>query len=217
MNVGKALRLRRIFGRGRALVVDLPALEPDPVALVRRLAHTGVDAIILSPGLLETVAEELGDLAVILSAPVDDVLQAGADAVVAPSSDLPQAAPAARRSGIPVFARMPEGSSPSALWNAVHVGADVLCLDARSADDALQVARAAGRAVVAGLADAQDVVNQSYELLQRPVQGLLLRHEALIETACLDALHALVHQGVSAAEAASLLQRARAATQGNRG
>ncbi len=217
MNVGKSLRLRRIFGHGSALVVDTPALEPDPVGHVRRLAHTGVDAVILTPGLLETVAEELGDLAVILRSAVEDVLHAGADAAIASGPELPKVASEARCRGIPVFARMPGACSTEALWNAVHVGADVLCLDARHAGGAVEVARAARRAVLAEIPDTADLVNRAYELMQLPVQGLVLRDAGLTETGALDALHALVHQGVSVMEATAMLRRSRAATQGNRG
>jgi DhnA family fructose-bisphosphate aldolase class Ia len=66
MNLGKALRLRRIFANGRALIVDCEPPSDDPVAKVRLLARTGVDAVVLTPGLLDIVAEELGALSVIL-------------------------------------------------------------------------------------------------------------------------------------------------------
>jgi len=218
MNVGKSLRLRRIFGRGSALIVDTPALEPDPVGNARRLAHTGVDAVILTPGLLETVAEDLGDLAVILRlARIEDVLHAGADAAITSGPELPDVASEARCRGIPVFVTMRGACSVEAVWNAVHVGADVLCLEARYAGGAADVARAAKRAVLAEISDAADLVNQAYELMQLPVQGLVLRDAGLTDTGALDALHALVHQGVSVMEATAVLRRSRTATQGNRG
>lgn len=74
MQVGKKLRMRRIFRHGRAVVVPMdhglvfgpvPSLE-EPASLVRRMAAAGADAILVSPGLLEHVADEVGDMAVML-------------------------------------------------------------------------------------------------------------------------------------------------------
>ncbi len=217
MSVGKALRLRRIFGRGRALVVDTPALEPDPVSYVRRLAHTGVDAVILTPGLLETVADELGELAVVLSSPeVEEVLQAGADAVITGYGELRAMTPEARRCGVPVFVEMPATATPDSLWEAVHLGADVICVDPRVTANALQVTRAARRTVLVDVGSGRNLIEDTYELMQGPAHGILLGESDLIETATLEALHALVHQGVSASEANAMLQRSRPAVHGNR-
>ncbi len=216
MSVGKALRLRRIFGRGRALVVDTAALEPDPVSYVRRLAHTGVDAVILTPGLVETVADELGELAVVLASSVEEVLQAGADAAMVGYGGLKDVTEDARRSGVPVFVRMPEVTAVDSLWTAVHLGADVICVDPHATASALQVTRAARRTVLVDVTPGRSVIEQTYDLMQGPAQGILLGHSALIETGTLEALHALVHQGVSAAEATAMLQRSRSAAHGNR-
>ena len=74
MSVGKTLRLRRLLRKGRALIVPLDhglvagplkGIE-DPVALIKLLAQSDVDAVLLAPGMLETVVAELGQLAVIL-------------------------------------------------------------------------------------------------------------------------------------------------------
>jgi len=66
MTLGKSLRLRRIFANGRALVVPLDHRTDDPVPLVRSIARSGVDAVALSPGVLERVIEDLAGLAVVL-------------------------------------------------------------------------------------------------------------------------------------------------------
>jgi DhnA family fructose-bisphosphate aldolase class Ia len=74
MSVGKTLRMRRLLRKGRALVVPLdhglvagpvPGLE-DPVGLVKRIALSDADAVLITPGMLEQVAGELDQLAVIL-------------------------------------------------------------------------------------------------------------------------------------------------------
>jgi hypothetical protein len=217
MTLGKALRLRRIFGRGRAVVVDTAALEPDPVTYVRRLAHKGADAVVLSPGLLETVAEELGELAVILSSPVEEILQMGADAVIAELDELGDVAEAARRWGVPLFARMPAGAYTAyPLWSASHQGADVICLPGLAIAKQIQEVRAVRRTFLAEVASPINVVDQTYGFMQGPAQGVLLRHSALLESGPLEALNALVHQGVSAPEASAILDRGRLAGHGNR-
>ena len=74
MSIGKEIRLRRLMRKGRALVVPLdhglvagplPGIE-NPVALVKLIAQSDADAVLLTPGMLELVAGELGHLAVIL-------------------------------------------------------------------------------------------------------------------------------------------------------
>src|SRR5579872_5693471 len=66
MTLGKSLRLRRIFAKGRALIVPLDHRTDDPVPLVRSVARSGVDGVALSPGVLERVIEDTAGLAVIL-------------------------------------------------------------------------------------------------------------------------------------------------------
>jgi DhnA family fructose-bisphosphate aldolase class Ia len=74
MSVGKQVRLRRLLSKGRALIVPLDhglvagplqGIE-DPVALIKLIAQSDADAVLLTPGVLEQVASELGHLAVIL-------------------------------------------------------------------------------------------------------------------------------------------------------
>ena len=74
MHLGKILRLRRLLRKGRAVVVPLDhgmvagPLEgiEDPVSLIKLVAQSEADAVLLTPGLLEQVAGELGQLAVVL-------------------------------------------------------------------------------------------------------------------------------------------------------
>jgi len=74
MTAGKALRLRRLTSRGRTVVVSidhgcvagpLPGLE-SPVDLVKTCSRFGADGVLLTPGILEQVAEDLESLSVVL-------------------------------------------------------------------------------------------------------------------------------------------------------
>ncbi len=73
-SLGKTLRLRRILRDGRAVVVAMDhgnaagavrGLE-RPASLVRQLAPAGADAILVTPGILAQVFEQVGDLAILL-------------------------------------------------------------------------------------------------------------------------------------------------------
>src|SRR5271157_2363480 len=66
MTLGKSLRLRRVFANGRALIVDCGPLAGECLGKVRLLARAGADAVVITPGLLDVVAEELAGLSVIL-------------------------------------------------------------------------------------------------------------------------------------------------------
>lgn len=73
MNVGKRLRFRRIFPRGRSIVVAIDhgsywgyikGLE-DTSRVVRRISETEADAIVATPFTLRRVCEDLGGLATV--------------------------------------------------------------------------------------------------------------------------------------------------------
>lgn len=141
MSVGKTLRLRRLLRKGRAVVVPMdhglvagpvPGIE-DPVGLIKRIALSDADAVLLTPGLLEQAAGELGQLAVILRVDggtsvqsggpmrqctsVAHAVEVGADAIIVNATiggdqesvellKLGQVAEEARRWGMPVVAEM---------------------------------------------------------------------------------------------------------------
>ncbi len=74
MSLGKALRLRRLNRRGRTVVVAVdhgnaagvvPGLANGP-EIVGICAEAGADAVLITPGMLELCAEQIGDLSVIL-------------------------------------------------------------------------------------------------------------------------------------------------------
>jgi fructose-bisphosphate aldolase/2-amino-3,7-dideoxy-D-threo-hept-6-ulosonate synthase len=74
MNLGKKLRMRRFFQKGKAVIVPmdhplyngpLKGLE-DPIKLVKTISQTEVDGVLISPGTLERVEDVLGNLCVIL-------------------------------------------------------------------------------------------------------------------------------------------------------
>lgn len=109
MMTGKQLRMRHFTRRGGAVIVPMdhalfaephPAIE-DLRNLVRTVAATDADGVLITPGLLEYVRQELGNLAVILRvdgthtrmgkhlekteliSTVEDAVRLGADMVVA--------------------------------------------------------------------------------------------------------------------------------------
>jgi DhnA family fructose-bisphosphate aldolase class Ia len=141
MSVGKNLRLRRLLRKGRAVVVPLDhglVAGPlrgiqNPVALVKEIAQSGADAVLVTPGILEQVAGELGQLAVILRidgavtaaqggamrqfVSVAHAAELGVDAVIVNATvggvqesaellKLGQVAEEARRWGLPLVAEM---------------------------------------------------------------------------------------------------------------
>lgn len=241
MTLGKSLRLRRIFAQGRALIVDCGPCSEDPVAQVRLLARHGVDAIVITPGLLEVVADDLAGLAAILRIDggmrlaqqlisVQAALEMGAEAVFlsvalrdgGPSDALDRfgrVTEDARRLGMPVFAEILGGNWLAAARLGADYGADVI--QARFVRDPLgyrNFVRATGRPLVVALEE-QDVQNADllevvYEAVQG-AQGLALHPHTLAGPdpgPVLQAIHALVHQGVSAEEAAAIAWPGQAAS-----
>lgn len=174
MSIGKTLRLRRLLRKGRAVVVPMdhglvagpvPGME-DPVGLIKRIALSDADAVLLTPGLLEQVAGELGQLAVILRidggasvqgggpmrqfTSVAHAVEMGADAIIVNATiggdqesvellKLGQVAEEARRWGMPLVAEM-----LSARMMANHLdftGKGAALLPENVADDILLAAR----------------------------------------------------------------------------
>ncbi|MEX1139521.1 MAG: hypothetical protein WEB33_10920 [Bacteroidota bacterium] len=74
MNTGKQLRLRRIWRHKRAVIIPfdhgqyggVPEGLEDPGKLTTAIAAAGADAVLVTPGVLERVKGDLGDLAVFL-------------------------------------------------------------------------------------------------------------------------------------------------------
>lgn len=160
--------------KGRAVVVPMdhglvagpvPGIE-NPVGLIKRIALSDADAVLLTPGLLEQVAGELGQLAVILRidgaasaqgggpmrqfTSVTHAAEMGADAVIVNATifgeqesvellKLGQVAEEARRWGMPLVAEM-----LSARMMANHLdftGKGAALLPENVADDILVASR----------------------------------------------------------------------------
>lgn len=236
MALGKSLRLRRIFANGRALIVDCDPPAADPLGQVRLLTRAGVDAVVLTPGLLDVVADELGTLSVILRidggmhraqplVSVQAALEMGVEAVLAsvavrgpgPSEALERfgrVTEDARRLGMPVFAEISGDDWFEAARLGADYGADVI--QTRFPPERLaerQFLRMTGKPFVAGLGEDESVTSELlktiYDLLQGPAQGVVLHHPAVTESqAMLEAIHALLHQGISVGEAAAVAARA---------
>ncbi len=108
MHPGKALRLQKIWKHRRAVIIPydhgsfsgpVPGIE-DPIRLTERIAGTGADGILVTPGVLKTIAPVAGDLGIIVRIdggftkfvhqptdykafyPVPEALKLGADAVI---------------------------------------------------------------------------------------------------------------------------------------
>ena len=228
MTLGKSLRLRRIFANGRALIVDCGPLAGDCLGTVRLLARAGADAVVLTPGRLDVVAEELAGLSVILRIDggpgraqqllsVQAALEMGAEALLVgvealgpgPSSSLERfgrVAEDAWRLGMPVIAEVcGEGWLETARL-ATEFGADVIqarCIPEGAADR--HFVRVTGRPFLASLGEgssaAPGLLDTIYDLMQGKAQGVVLRDRALAAPPMLRAIHGLVHQGISAEEA----------------
>lgn len=224
---GKALRLRRIFAQGRALIADSLLLRADPVGWVRLLARSGADAVTLAPGWLELVAEELGGLAVIMRIDserlpsealvgVQAALEMGAEAVAvrvdassAAVERFGRVAEQARRLGMPVMAEVAEPDGFETLQLSAEYGADIIRVPAGLDAAAWRNwVRATGKPLLAGLhlpdAATGVLLESVWSLMQGPAHGVVLSGEGLspAEAAPLLAgLHALVHQDVSLDEA----------------
>ena len=105
MSIGKRLRMRQLMKSGRAMIVALDhgmvagrvrGLE-NPIEVIKTVAQSGADGILITPGILEQAIDVLGDLAVILRvdgcvstlgtgpmklfSSVEDAVSLGADAV----------------------------------------------------------------------------------------------------------------------------------------
>ena len=231
MALGKSLRLRRIFANGRALIVDCESLAEEPVAKVRLLARAGVDAVVLTPGLLDLVAEELGALSVILRidggmgrgqqlVSVQAALEMGVEAVLVsvavrgpgPSEALERfgrVTEDARRLGMPVLAEITAENWLEVARLVADYGADVI--QARFVPEPAayrHLVRVTGRPFVAGIGPEQlshaGLLQRVYELMQGAAQGVVLGQATLSEGPMFRAIHALVHQGISAEEAAAV-------------
>jgi DhnA family fructose-bisphosphate aldolase class Ia len=233
MRLGKSLRLRRIFANGRALIVDCGPLAGDRLGAVRLLARAGADAVVLTPGLLEMVAEELAGLSVILRIDgglrraqqllsVQAALEMGAEAVLVsveascrePSEGLDRLGRVtedARSLGMPVIAEVSGEAWIEVARLVAEFGADVI--QARFVPELVSdrhFVRMTGRPFLASLAEdlpaMPGLLEMIYDLMQGAAQGVVLRDRALAEPPALRAIHGLVHQGISAGEALDIMQ-----------
>jgi DhnA family fructose-bisphosphate aldolase class Ia len=235
MTIGKSLRLRRIFANGRALVVDCGPAAEDRVGTVRLLARSGADAVIVTPGLLDAVVEELGSLAVVLRidggehrtqalVSVQAAMEMGADAVLFSLvvrrgggdtiEEFGRLAEESRRLGMPVVAELGGDDWLEAARIGADYGADVV--QTRFGPDRfsdLHFLRMTGRPFLATVPDEnfrpRELLGLIYDLMQTAAQGIVLSHTALSDAARIEALHGLVHQGITVEEAVAIAGPAR--------
>jgi len=230
MNLGKSLRLRRIFANGRTLIVPLDHRMEDPLPLVRAVARSGVDAIALSPGVLERVIEDLAGLAVILRlngskrepqlVSVQGALELGAEAVLLKvdahdSRDLERLGRVtedARRLGMPVIAEIAGEDLTAVVTIAAEYGADAIQTQSiGDLADFRRTVRTAGRPVLASAGQPGSISNLLRfvnECLEAGAQGIVVEPHP---EAVLAGIKALAHQGVSVAEAVAMAEAPRVA------
>jgi class I fructose-bisphosphate aldolase len=229
MTLGKSLRLRRIFANGRALVVPLDHRTDDPVPLVRSVARSGVDAVALSPGVLERVMEDLAGLAVVLRlngskrtpqlVSVQGALELGAEAVLLrvdahDARDLERLGRVtedARRLGMPVITEIMGEDLPAVATIAAEYGADAIQTQITGDfADFRQTVRTAGRPVLASagqMGSIQNLLRFVNDCLEAGGQGIVVEPQP---EPVLAGINALVHQGVSVAEALAIAESERA-------
>jgi len=225
MSLGKSLRLRRIFANGRALIVPLDHRADDLVPMVRSVARSGVDGVALSPGVLERVIEDLAGLAVILRlngskrAPqlvsVQGALELGAEAVLLrvdahDAHDLERLGRVtedARRLGMPVITEILGEDLPAVVTIAAEYGADVILTQCTGdLAEFHQTVRTAGRPVLASvgpLGPVTELFRFVNDCLEAGAQGVVVEPQ---KEPVLAGLNALVHQGVSVAEALEMTE-----------
>ncbi len=231
MNLGKTLRLRRIFSSGRALVADGNALSCDSPNRIRLLARQGADAVVLTPGQLQQVSEDLDTLAVILrldagpSRPrllsVEAALEMGAEAVLAELSadsrdslaSFAASAEDARRLGMPLLAHILDDDWREGASLAAGFGADIIeTALGPEPEDLREFVRATGAQVLVRVEDYkpsnQAFAGLLYEVLQNAARGFVLGHRNLAAGTLLETVQSLVHQGITAAQAAGMLKDA---------
>jgi DhnA family fructose-bisphosphate aldolase class Ia len=230
MTLGKSLRLRRIFANGRALIVPLDHRTEYPAPLVRSVARSGADAVALSPGVLERVIEDLAGLAVILRlnglkrtsqlVSVQGALEMGAEAVLLrvdahDARDLErlgQVTEDARRLGMPIITEIMGEDLPAVATIAAEYGADAIQMQIMgNFAEFRQTVRTAGRPVLASAGDPGSVshlLGFVNDCLESGAQGVVIEPQP--ETV-LAGINALVHQGVSVAEALAVAEAERVA------
>jgi len=231
MNLGKSLRLRRIFANSRALIVPLDPGTESPVALVRTIARSGADAVALSPGILEWVIEDLAGLAVILRlngtsraaqlVSVQGALEVGAEAVLLRVDGhlahdlerLGRVTEDARRLGMPVIAEIAGEDLATTVTIAVEYGADaILAPTVTDFPDFRQTVRNAGRPVLAATprsATPRNLVRFVHDCMETGAQGVFVEPQP---EPVLAGINALVHQAIPFTEALAIAESARSTT-----
>jgi DhnA family fructose-bisphosphate aldolase class Ia len=227
MPSGKTLRIRRVFANGRAVIGGCAPLADDAAACTRTLARCGADAVILTPGLLDAVADELGSLAVVLRidggpsrgyqlASVQAALEMGADAVLASLGGTPadierlcRIAEDSRRLGMPLLAEVTGPEWLEAARIAADCGADAIqgrFLPAIGRGAMRQIGKPLIACVGGEVQASGDLLRDVYDLLQGVADGIVISRRPCIDPALLEALQAIVHQGVTADEALAIVE-----------
>lgn len=222
---GKSLRLRRLFQAGRSVMVQVEHSVEHPAALVRSLDRLGVDAVVISPGLLGEVCEECGQLAVVVRlnvatargcniCTVESALRLGAEAVllsVAATDErdldrLGTVAGNARLFGVPLIVDLVDDASAATLAMVSDFGVDVIQVRpcARKDQGLRAIAKSCRRPLLVSLDNLtpEKLVRTAHACLEETAQGLSV---GTPDEPILEALLALAHNGVGIHEALEIL------------
>jgi len=227
MTLGKSLRLRRIFAKWPGADRGLRPAGRRLPGTVRLLARAGADAVVLTPGRLDVVAEELAGLSVILRIDggpgpaqqllsVQAALEMGAEALLvgvealgpdpvplwsasAASPRTPGAWHAGDRRGLRGGVAR-DRPARHGIWRRRHPGPLHSRRPPRTPFRARHWPAVPGQPG-RGIERRSGLLDTIYDLMQGKAQGVVLRDRALAAPPMLRAIHGLVHQGISAEEA----------------
>ena len=224
---GKPLRLRRLFRAGRAVMVQIEHCTEHPAAVVRGLDRVGVDAVVLSPGLMDEVCEECVQVAVVVRlnaaaaracniCSVESALRLGAEAVILSVSTederdldrLGTVAANARYFGMPLIVHVVNDAPAEALAVISDFGVDVIQVPPGSGLRA--IGRSCRRPLLVALGNIAEekIVRTAHACLEETAQGLCV---GTLDEQVLAALLALTHDGVSIEEALQIMAQRNAA------
>lgn len=207
------------------LVENAPSPQwESPGSATRAFARVGLDAIAVSPGVLERVADDLSSLTLVLRlnlpsarqrlVSIQGALEMGAEAVAVTIDAtsprdlelLGRTAEDARRWGMPLIAEMFGEDFREISSLAAEFGADVIQLAATASDVAqLRAAvKTARRPVLVRISggEGEGLIRSLNSLLETGIEGIVV--EPLPERS-LHAIHGLIHQGASLEEALGVI------------
>jgi DhnA family fructose-bisphosphate aldolase class Ia len=216
-----------LFRAGRTVMVQAESGAENPGGLVRGLDRLGVDAVVLSPGLLDEVCEECVQVAVVVrlnlaAAPgcrlcsVHDALRLGAEAVMLSVSAgdeqdlgrLGAVAGEARDLQVPLIVDLLHDVTAADVARVSGFGVDVIQVrpGERKEQQLRLIAKTCHRPLLAALENIapEKLVRMAHACLEETAQGISV---GTLDERILDALLALTHNAVGIGEALDIVGR----------